>query len=184
MATASSGFDLPRRHPSRKPEPLLLSSLCPLRCRHNLSGSVDSRYFCIMILRSVVFIRRLCCIVLSKNFVLRHDSGVEEQLEGPNSAEFIPSFLLTKEQRGFAQLQLGLSLPTPATRFLSISRQLFGRKWLHQHTHTYTGAQTRKFKTLYYGLPITCRFFRTKRVRRLSNRNVAVRFSLFSLVSQ
>ena len=36
----------------------------------------------------------------------------------------------------------------------------------------------------YYGLPITCRFFRTKRVRRLSNRNVAVRFSLFSLVSQ
>ena len=33
----------------------------------------------------------------------------------------------------------------------------------------------------YYGLPITCRFFRTKRVRRLSNRNVAVRFSLFSL---
>ena len=33
----------------------------------------------------------------------------------------------------------------------------------------------------YYGLQITCRFFRTKRVRRLSNRNVVVRFSLFSL---
>ena len=33
----------------------------------------------------------------------------------------------------------------------------------------------------YYGLPITCRFFRTKWIRRLSNRNVAVRFSFFSL---
>ena len=48
-------------------------------------------------------------------------------------------------------------------------------------------AISRKTKPIvqqYYGLPITCRFFRTKRVRRLSNRNVAVRFSLFSLVSQ
>ena len=34
---------------------------------------------------------------------------------------------------------------------------------------------------IYYGLQITCRFFRTKRVRRLSNRNVVVHFSLFSL---
>ena len=33
----------------------------------------------------------------------------------------------------------------------------------------------------YYGLQITCRFFRTKRVRRLSNRNVAIRFSVFAL---
>ena len=37
---------------------------------------------------------------------------------------------------------------------------------------------------IYYGLQITCRFFRTKRVRRLPNRNDAVPFSLFSLVSQ
>ena len=181
MATASSGFDLPRRHPSRKPEPLLLSSLCPLRCRHNLSGSVDSRYFCIMILRSVVFIRRLCCIVLSKNFVSRHDSGVEEQLEGPNRQSLFPLFCSRKSNEGLPNCNSGCLCPSQQPDFYP-SCANFSAASGCTNTHTHTHA--RKFKTLYYGLPITCRFFRTKRVRRLSNRNVAVRFSLFSLVSQ
>ena len=53
------------------------------------------------------------------------------------------------------------------------------RSRTHPHTRKTRNHKDRLYR--YYGLPITCRFFRTKRVRRLSNRNVAVRFSFFSL---